>query len=131
MPAANAQDPECDERIGWWGRWRSGPRAHVCEIRELTLPASGALAVDASPNGGISVTGEDRTDLQVRAVLQAWGRDDAHLWAGRAAMKLKRYADARDAYRKALEVNPANAWVRGQLLPEVEKAMTSASASAK
>jgi len=77
VPAANAQEPECDERIGWWGRWRSGPRAHVCEIRELTLPASGALAVDASPNGGISVTGEDRTDLQVRAVLQAWGRDDA------------------------------------------------------
>lgn len=61
----------------------------------------------------------------------AWGRDDAYLWAGRAAMKLKRYAAARDAYRKALDANPDNAWVRGQLLPEAEKAMASASASVK
>jgi hypothetical protein len=45
--------------------------------RDLTLPASAALTVDARPNGGISVTGEDRRDVQVRAVVHAWARDDA------------------------------------------------------
>jgi hypothetical protein len=77
-PVVNAQEePECDESKGWWSGWRGAPRAHVCQVRELTLPASGALSVDASPNGGISVMGDDRRDLHVRAVVQAWGRDDA------------------------------------------------------
>jgi hypothetical protein len=73
-----AQEPsprmECDG--DWWG-WRNGPDAHVCEIRDLTLPSTGALAVDADQNGSISVTGENRRDLQVRAKVQAWGDDEA------------------------------------------------------
>ena len=47
---------ECDDR--WWG-WR-GPNAHVCEVRDLTVPAGGKLAVDAGPNGSIRVAGESR-----------------------------------------------------------------------
>jgi hypothetical protein len=67
---------ECDES-NRWGGWRGGPNAHVCEVRELTVPAGGTLTVDAGPNGSIGVTGENRRDVQVRATVHAWGSDDA------------------------------------------------------
>jgi hypothetical protein len=46
-------------------------------MRDLTMPAAGALTVDAGPNGGVSVTGENRRDVQVRARVQAWASDEA------------------------------------------------------
>ena len=52
-----------------------------------------------------------------------WGRDDACLWAGRAAMKLKDYAAAKGFFALALEANPNNGWVRGTLLPAAEQAV--------
>ena len=52
-----------------------------------------------------------------------WGRDDAFLWEGRAAMELKDYAAARDAFRLALKANPANGWVKTGLLPAAEEAL--------
>ena len=63
----------CDDK--GWG-WR-GPNAHVCEVRELTVPAGGTLSVNAGPNGSIRVTGESRRDVQVRATVHAWGYDEA------------------------------------------------------
>jgi hypothetical protein len=76
-PAVNAQErTECDQK-NWWGGWRGGPNSHVCEVRELTIPATGPLAVDAGSNGSIAVTGEARRDVQVRATVHAWARDDA------------------------------------------------------
>jgi hypothetical protein len=75
-PAAGAQERlSCDDEDNWWG-WRDR-RAHVCEIRELAVPAAGALAVDAGPNGSIGVTGENRRDVQVRARVSAWAGDEA------------------------------------------------------
>jgi hypothetical protein len=75
--AVNAQErTECDER-NWWGGWRGGPNAHVCEVRELTVGATGTLAVDAGQNGSISVAGESRRDVQVRATVHAWANSDA------------------------------------------------------
>jgi len=50
-----------------------------------------------------------------------WGHDDAHVWAGRAAVKLKDWSAARAHYEKALEINPGNTWVRYRLLPELDK----------
>ena len=64
---------ECDDN---WRGWR-GPNAHVCEVRQLTVPTSGALSVDAGQNGSIRVTGESRRDVQVRATVHAWGNDEA------------------------------------------------------
>ena len=55
-----------------------------------------------------------------------WGRDDVHTWTGRALADQKKWAEARDAYRRALEVNPENGWVRNQLLPAVEKKLQQA-----
>jgi len=70
------QRTDCDEK-NWWGSWRGGPNAHACEVRELTVPATGTLALDAGQNGSIEVTGEARRDVQVRATVHAWASDDA------------------------------------------------------
>jgi hypothetical protein len=86
--AAHAQeDSDCNEN--WWGGWRGGPAGHACEVRELTLPANGALTVDAGDNGSIRVTGESRRDVQVRATVQAWGRDDAEAQRIAAAVTVR------------------------------------------
>ncbi len=88
--AANAQnDSECDEER--WGNWRGGPAGRFCEVRELTLPAGGTLSVDARQNGSIRVVGENRRDVQVLAVVQAWARDDAE--AGSIASGIKVRSD--------------------------------------
>lgn len=58
-----------------------------------------------------------------------WGRDDALLWAGRAQMRLLEYESARSYFRRALEANPANGWVRTALLPEAEKALAGRTAN--
>jgi hypothetical protein len=63
---------ECNDNWGWRGR-----NAHVCEVRQLTMPGGGALTVDAGQNGSISVTGESRRDVQVRATIHAWAYDEA------------------------------------------------------
>ena len=57
-----------------------------------------------------------------RAPAIDWGHDDAYAWAGRAAEKLKQYDEARRYFRKALEINPGNAWVKGVLMPELDQA---------
>jgi tetratricopeptide (TPR) repeat protein len=46
-----------------------------------------------------------------------WGRDDAYLWAGRAAMALGDFQGAVQLFEQALAANPNNRWVRGSLLP--------------
>jgi hypothetical protein len=74
--AVDAQDgSECDENR-WWG-WRGGPAGRVCEVRELALPSGDRLSVDAGQNGSIRVAGENRRDVAVRAVVQAWAYDQA------------------------------------------------------
>src|SRR4051812_47855498 len=64
-------DKGCNEQ---WGGWRN--REHACEVRELTVKPGGTLSVDASPNGGIHVTGTDRKDVLVRAVVHTWGASE-------------------------------------------------------
>ncbi len=64
-------DNPCDDR----DRWDDNTYRH-CEVREERLPA-GPLAVDAGTNGGIRVEGWDGSDILVRAVVQATGRDEA------------------------------------------------------
>lgn len=51
-----------------------------------------------------------------------WGRGDAYLWAGRAASMLDDPAAAVAAYKKCLEFEPDNGWVRYELLPKAEQA---------
>jgi Toastrack DUF4097 len=77
---------ECDDDWGWRG---SG--ASVCEIRELTVPATGALSVDAGANGSIRVSGERRRDVQVRAKVRAWARAEDE--AARIASEVMIHSD--------------------------------------
>jgi DUF4097 and DUF4098 domain-containing protein YvlB len=48
-----------------------GRQASHCEIKEQTLPASGAITVDGRTNGGISIKGWDRHEILVRAKIEA------------------------------------------------------------
>lgn len=63
-------DAWCDDQV------RSDRPTH-CEVRELTLVRPGGpLSVDASPNGGIRVVAEARTDVRVRARVVARADSD-------------------------------------------------------
>ena len=69
--AAEYQGVQADR--GWCSDDNYGDdRARHNEVREFSVPASGAtMTVDAAPNGGISVEGEARGDIQVRACVSA------------------------------------------------------------
>jgi DUF4097 and DUF4098 domain-containing protein YvlB len=49
---------------------RDDRQASHCEIKEQTLPASGAISVDGRTNGGISIKGWDRHEILVRAKIE-------------------------------------------------------------
>ena len=52
--------------------WSNGDKVGGSELREVTVPG-GSLTVDGKRNGGISVKGENRSDVLVRACIQTWG----------------------------------------------------------
>ena len=52
-----------------------GDRPTACEVRELTLPATGALIVDNDVAGSVEVTAWGRDEVSVRATLRAYGGD--------------------------------------------------------
>lgn len=52
----------------------------------------------------------------------AWGHDEAWAWLGEVYRRTDRHAEAREAYMKALEIEPENYWVRHVLLPALDKA---------
>ena len=56
--------------------WSNGEKVSFKEVREMTLPASGSLRVDGGKNGGVSVKGENRTDILVKACVNTWGDSD-------------------------------------------------------
>lgn len=55
--------------------WSSEDRVSAKELRETTITAPGVLNVDAGRNGGISIKGENRNDVLIRACVQAWGKN--------------------------------------------------------
>lgn len=57
---------------------RSRNRVRHCEVRSYTVPAgTGTLAIDAGPNGGVSVKPWNRNDIRVLAKVQAQARSTA------------------------------------------------------
>jgi len=66
VPAALAQEKNL--RCG--DEWNDN--GHYCEMREVSLPASGHLDVDGGVNGGISVRAANRSDILVRAKVQTY-----------------------------------------------------------
>ena len=73
LGVALAQEPtsvECEET------GRSGGRpVQVCDVRELTSPATGSLSIVDRTNGDIKVRAWDRDEVHVRAVVRATARD--------------------------------------------------------
>lgn len=57
--------------------WSNGDRVSAKDLRETTFAAPSTLNVDAGQNGGISVRGENRNDVLVRACVQTWGKTQA------------------------------------------------------
>lgn len=62
------QSMSCDER--------NSADIRFCEIRETAVSAPGTLNVDAGANGGVTVRGAKRSDILVRAMVQARGVSD-------------------------------------------------------
>jgi putative adhesin len=88
---ATAQQRDSDD----WCReqhWESD-RPGVCEVRELTLPSSGSLVVDASPNGGIKVEGTPRYDVLLRARVIATAASEARARQIVAAVRVQPSGD--------------------------------------
>lgn len=56
----------------WWG-----DQKRVCELRTTTIKLGGEHLAVKSENGGIEVTGEDRSDVVVEARVQAWASSEA------------------------------------------------------
>ena len=56
--------------------WGNSEKANVRDLREMTIPATGSLAVDGQQNGGIKVKGSNRSDILVRACVTAWGASE-------------------------------------------------------
>lgn len=55
--------------------WHSEDKVSSRDLREMTI-STGDVNVDANQNGGVSVKGEDRSDVLVRACVQAWAKTD-------------------------------------------------------
>lgn len=51
-----------------------------------------------------------------------WGHAEAYAWTGIAHLKADRKAQARQAFERALEINPDYGWVRDVLLPQLADA---------
>lgn len=68
--------------------WSYNNRESVKELREVTIPASGTITVDGRKNGGISIKGDDRSDILVRACVQAWDESAEAAKNKLAAIKL-------------------------------------------
>lgn len=46
------------------------------DLREFTIPAGNLIEVDGQKNGGISVKGENRSDVLVRACIRTWAETE-------------------------------------------------------
>jgi hypothetical protein len=57
--------------------YSNGDKVSFRDLREIKLPNLSLLEVDGKKNGGISVKGENRTDILVRACVQTWAETDA------------------------------------------------------
>lgn len=68
--------------------WSSDSNVSFKELREMTVAAGGTISVDGGQNGGIGVRGEDRSDVAIRACVQAWGKTEEAAKASVAGVKI-------------------------------------------
>lgn len=71
-----AQDKSDRNDFCNYNNWSNGDKVSAKDMREMTISAPDLLSVDGKKNGGISVIGENRSDVLVRACIQAWANSD-------------------------------------------------------
>lgn len=76
--SAWAQDSKNYEKRDFCSQnnWSNDRSFSARDLRETTVAASSLLNVDADRNGGVRVIGENRSDVLVRACVQAWANSD-------------------------------------------------------
>lgn len=75
---ALAQDKDKQKKYNYEfcsNNWSNGDRVSFSELRETTISAN-SLTVDGKRNGGITVKGENRSDILIKACVQTWGETD-------------------------------------------------------
>jgi hypothetical protein len=58
-------------------RWNSRDRETFCETREFTVAAAKSLTADGRENGGVTVHGWDKNEIQVVAMIQTQASSEA------------------------------------------------------
>ena len=88
--SSKAEYKEKDKDKGFCNNnnWSDNDRVSVNELRESTVASSGSLNVNAGKNGGISVKGEDRSDVQVRACVQSWAKSGEEAKASLSTIRI-------------------------------------------
>ena len=69
--------------------WSNGDKVSFRELRETIVPSSGSLNVDGRRNGGIRVVGENRSDVFVRACVQAWANSESEAQAAAKTVRIE------------------------------------------
>ncbi|HET7745763.1 MAG TPA: DUF4097 family beta strand repeat-containing protein [Vicinamibacteria bacterium] len=79
VSAAGADEFRAAGDQAWCAEERDGSRdlERYCEVREATVAAAGRIAVDATPNGGISAEAWDRNEVRVLAKVSAFAETEA------------------------------------------------------
>src|SRR6476620_2846985 len=72
----------CSSNNGGWN-----DKVSVNDLCEFTV-AAGSLNVDGGRNGGVRVKGENRSDILVRACVQAWAGSDEAAKAALAGVRI-------------------------------------------
>ncbi len=57
--------------------WSGDGKISFTDRRELNLPFRNTLEVDGDRNGGISIRGENRNDISIRACVTAWDKSES------------------------------------------------------
>ncbi|RKY76431.1 hypothetical protein DRQ00_08750 [candidate division KSB1 bacterium] len=58
-----------------------------------------------------------------KPILPTWGHEEAYAYLGLIQMERKNFAEAKNSFEKALEINPNYGWVKFVLMKELEKKM--------
>jgi hypothetical protein len=67
---------------------RGGRDARFCEVHEQAMAAAPSLDVDSGTNGGIQVKGWSKSEVLVRARVEAWAADEARAKSIAAQVKV-------------------------------------------
>ncbi len=88
VSAQNKTDKQYKTKEFCSENWSNDDKVTFREVREMTVRSTGLLDVNAGRNGGISVKGEDRSDILVRACVRTWGDTEAAAKALAATIRI-------------------------------------------